>query len=71
MDIEKTNKVTDTANKGGKSNARGEKCLAKFTATNGNVYGSLTLDIRKRATIRNRSLLLCVCVMLGKKLSCA
>lgn len=23
------------------------KCLAKFTAANGNVYGSLTLDIRK------------------------
>ena len=24
-----------------------QKCLAKFTAANGNVYGSLTLDIRK------------------------
>lgn len=47
MEIEKTKKVTETAKKGGKSNARGEKCLAKFTVANGNVYGSLTLDIRK------------------------
>lgn len=47
MDIGKINKVTEATNKGGKSNARGEKCLAKFTAANGNVYGSLTLDIRK------------------------
>ena len=47
MEIEKTNKVTEMAKKNGKSNARGEKCLAKFTAANGNVYGSLTLDIRK------------------------
>ena len=47
MEIEKTNKVTHMAKKNGKSNARGEKCLAKFTAANGNVYGSLTLDIRK------------------------
>ena len=29
------------------NSARGEKCLAKFTSSNGNVYGSLTLDIRK------------------------
>ena len=28
-------------------NKRGEKCLAKFTSSNGSVYGSLTLDIRK------------------------
>ena len=28
-------------------NSRGEKCLAKFTSTNGSVFGSLTLDIRK------------------------
>ena len=41
MEIEKTNKVTEMAKKNGKSNARGEKCLAKFTAANGNVYGSL------------------------------
>ena len=47
MEIEKTNKATEMAKKNGKSNARGEKCLAKFTAANGNVYGSLTLDIRK------------------------
>lgn len=26
---------------------RGEKCMAKFTSSNGSVYGSLTLDIRK------------------------
>jgi hypothetical protein len=26
---------------------RGEKCLSKFTSSNGSVYGSLTLDIRK------------------------
>ena len=32
MEIEKTNKVTEMAKKNGKSNARGEKCLAKFTA---------------------------------------
>ena len=47
MKNEKTNKVTEMAKKDGKSNSRGEKCLAKFTAANGNVYGSLTLDIRK------------------------
>lgn len=41
------NKVTEMTKKDGKSNSRGEKCLAKFTAANGNVYGSLTLDIRK------------------------
>lgn len=46
MEIEKTNKVTEMAKKNGKSNARGEKCLAKFTAANGNVYGSLTLDTK-------------------------
>ena len=28
MEIEKTNKVTEMAKKNGKSNARGEKCLA-------------------------------------------
>jgi len=27
--------------------SRGEKCLAKFTSSNGSVFGSLTLDIRK------------------------
>ena len=42
MEIEKTNKVTHMAKKNGKSNARGEKCLAKFTAANGNVYFLLT-----------------------------
>lgn len=47
MENGKTNKVTEMTKKDGKSNSRGEKCLAKFTAANGNVYGSLTLDIRK------------------------
>ncbi|MBQ4388060.1 MAG: recombinase, partial [Prevotella sp.] len=27
--------------------SRGEKCLAKFTSSNGSVFGSLILDIRK------------------------
>ena len=27
--------------------SRGEKCLAKFTSSNGCVFGSLILDIRK------------------------
>lgn len=43
------NKVTEGHQNGNiipQSN-RGEKCLAKFTSSNGNVYGSLTLDIRK------------------------
>ena len=39
-------KVTEMVNEV-KSTSRGEKCLAKFIASNGNVYGSLTLDIRK------------------------
>lgn len=47
MKKEGTDKVTELANKEVKSTSRGEKCLAKFTAANGNVYGSLTLDIRK------------------------
>lgn len=47
MKKERTDKVTELANKEVKSTLRGEKCLAKFTAANGNVYGSLTLDIRK------------------------
>lgn len=47
MKKEVTGNVTGMANKDVRSNSRGEKCLAKFTAANGNVYGSLTLDIRK------------------------
>lgn len=47
MKKEGTDKVSELANKEVKSTSRGEKCLAKFTAANGNVYGSLTLDIRK------------------------
>ena len=47
MKEENTIKVTQKANKELKTSSRGEKCLAKFTAANGNVYGSLTLDIRK------------------------
>ncbi len=30
-----------------KAGSRGDKCLARFTSSNGSVYGSLTLDIRK------------------------
>ena len=33
--------------KNASQSSRGEKCLAKFTSSNGSVYGSLTLDIRK------------------------
>ena len=47
MKKEGIDKVTEMVNKKVKSTSRGEKCLAKFTASNGNVYGSLTLDIRK------------------------
>ena len=47
MKKEGIDKVTEMVNKEVKSTSRGEKCLAKFTASNGNVYGSLTLDIRK------------------------
>ena len=47
MEKKETNKVTKTAKMETKTTSRGEKCLAKFTAANGNVYGSLTLDIRK------------------------
>ena len=47
MENGKMNKVTKTTKEEAKTTSRGEKCLAKFTAANGNVYGSLTLDIRK------------------------
>ena len=47
MKKEGIDKVTEMVNKEVKTISRGEKCLAKFTASNGNVYGSLTLDIRK------------------------
>lgn len=40
-------KVTSTTLVEKKSSSRGEKCLAKFIASNGIVHGSLTLDIRK------------------------
>jgi site-specific recombinase XerD len=40
-------KVTKIGKMKIKSSARGEKCLSKFTSSNGSVYGSLTLDIRK------------------------
>ena len=29
------------------TSSRGEKCLAKFTSSNGSVFGSLALNIRK------------------------
>ena len=48
MENGKMNKVTKNYKRGGKKPHQEEKkCLAKFTAANGNVYGSLTLDIRK------------------------
>ena len=43
MENGKMNKVTKTTKEDAKTTSRGEKCLAKFTAANGNVYGSLTL----------------------------
>lgn len=41
MRKEGTDKATEMAKEEGKSSSRGEKCLAKFTAANGNVYGSV------------------------------
>lgn len=49
MKLEKNRAVEDknlTSNETSKS-SRGEKCLAKFTSSNGSVFGSLILDIRK------------------------
>ena len=37
------NSASNSPSKG----SRGEKCLAKFTSSNGSVFGSLILDIRK------------------------
>ena len=41
--VEDQNLTSKTTQKGN----RGEKCLAKFTSSNGSVFGSLILDIRK------------------------
>lgn len=41
--VTKNNKIVS------KPGSRGDKCLAKFTSSNGRVFGSLTLDIRKAA----------------------
>ena len=41
--VEDQNFTSNTTPKG----SRGEKCLAKFTSSNGSVFGSLILDIRK------------------------
>ena len=41
--VEDQNLASNTIPKG----SRGEKCLAKFTSSNGSVFGSLILDIRK------------------------
>ena len=41
--VEDQNLTSNTIPKG----SRGEKCLAKFTSSNGSVFGSLILDIRK------------------------
>lgn len=40
---ESQNSALNSSSKG----SRGEKCLAKFTSSNGSVFGSLILDIRK------------------------
>ena len=42
-------KVTKSKKIVSKAGSRGDKCLAKFTSSNGSVFGSLTLDIRKAA----------------------
>ena len=47
MKSQKAEQTTKDAIKKQKSNKRGDKCLVKFTSSNGSVYGSLTLDIRK------------------------
>ena len=47
MKSQKAEQTTKDAIKEQKSNKRGDKCLARFTSSNGSVYGSLTLDIRK------------------------
>lgn len=41
--VTKNNKIVS------KPGSRGDKCLVKFTSSNGSVFGSLTLDIRKAA----------------------
>ncbi len=41
--IKSQNSASNSPSKG----SRGEKCLAKFTSSNGSVFGSLILDIRK------------------------
>ena len=49
MKLEK-NKAKESQNSASNSSSkgsRGEKCLAKFTSSNGSVFGSLILDIRK------------------------
>lgn len=47
--MEAVTKVTKSKKTASKSTSRGDKCLAKFTSSNGSVFGSLTLDIRKAA----------------------
>jgi len=44
MKSQKAEQTTKDAIKKQKSNKRGDKCLVKFTSSNGSVYGSLTLD---------------------------
>ena len=47
MKSQKAEQTTKDAIKKQKSNKRGDKCLVKFMSSNGSVYGSLTLYIRK------------------------
>lgn len=46
-DNTKVTKGHQSDNSGTNNSVRGEKCLAKFTSSNGSVYGSITVDIRK------------------------
>ena len=49
MKLEKNKAIKDQnlASNATSKGSRGEKCLAKFTSSNGSVFGSLILDIRK------------------------
>ena len=58
MEKKETNKVTKTAKMEAKTTSRGEKCLAKFTAANGNVYGSLTLDMKRQLEDDNAKIII-------------
>ena len=59
------------ASNGTHKSSRGEKCLAKFTSSNGSVFGSLTLDIRKAIAVSSTSIqtkYASTCVICSQKL---